>query len=109
MHVVPSSPAPKASRRYPLSLRMDAVRLVSELRGACVSRREAITMVVDRIGCRRQTLINWVRAAERRARSPAAAPAGQRRLEALEREVRELRRANAALRRIVEGACGRPS
>lgn len=82
--------------------------MVLELRATCMTRREAITVVLDRIGCSRQTLFNWVRAVERRqeriSRAPPAPSEQSRRLQVLEGEVRELRQVNAALMRIVEAA-----
>jgi len=63
------------------------------------SQWEAIRSIAAKIGCCSETLRRWVRRAERdEGVRPAAATADLERPTELEREVRELRRANEILR-----------
>jgi len=58
-----------------------------------------ITSIVAKIGCTPETLRRWVRQQETDAcQSPGLASAEQERMNALERENRELRKANEILR-----------
>ncbi len=82
--------------RYSSELRERALRMVYEVREAHTSQWAAIESVAGKIGCAAQTLSNWMRKAE--AKSPAAASAAEARVKELERENRELRRANEILR-----------
>lgn len=76
-----------------------AVRLVLEHEGEYPSQWAAIESIAEKIGCTTQTLRNWVRQAERDAgHSPGLKTDERERLKELEREVRELRRANEILR-----------
>jgi transposase-like protein len=60
----------------------------------------AIRSIADKIGCSSETLRNWVRQAERDAgRRPGLTSDERERLKDLEREVKELRRANEILRK----------
>jgi len=55
--------------------------------------------IAGKIGCTAETLRRWVRQHERDAgQSPGATTAEQERVKTLEREVKELRRANEILR-----------
>ena len=63
------------------------------------SQWETITSVAEKIGCSAETLRKWVRQAERNAASREGATSDEReRLTALEKENRELKRANGILR-----------
>jgi transposase-like protein len=54
----------------------------------------------EKIGCSGETLRNWVRQAERdEGRRPGLSTTERQRIKELEREVRELRRANEILRK----------
>ena len=77
-------------------VRERAVRMVYEVREAHASQWAAIEAVAGKIGCTPQTLSNWIR----KAAAPAAphAPATDARVKELEREVRELKRANEILK-----------
>ncbi|GAA0388703.1 transposase [Acrocarpospora corrugata] len=88
-----------APRKYPDELRERAVKMVFELREETGNKTGTIARVADRLGVHREALRTWVRQAEidggRRTgtTSPDAA-----RIAELEREVRELRRANEILK-----------
>jgi transposase-like protein len=59
----------------------------------------AICSIAEKIGCTSETLRRWVRRAERdQGRREGPSPDEQARIKALERENRELRRANEILR-----------
>jgi len=60
----------------------------------------AITSIVSKIGCSAQTLSSWIkRRAVDRGERPGVTTEEQARVKALERENRELRRANEILRK----------
>ena len=62
--------------------------------------RSAIVSIAAKIGCTPETLRNWVRRAERDAgKRPGLTTEERTRLKQLERECRELKRANEILRK----------
>ena len=76
-----------------------AVRMVFEQRSEHASQWAAIESIAPKIGCTAQTLLNWVRQYERDSgRREGVTTAEQQRIKALEREVKELRRANEILK-----------
>ena len=76
------------------------MRIVLEHQSAHDSQWAAIGSIAEKIGCTRETLRMWVRQAERdQGRRPGLTSAERERLKALERENRELRRANEILRK----------
>jgi transposase-like protein len=79
-------------------VRERAVRLVREARGEHPSEWAAICAIAAKLGCTSETLRKWVRQAERDG-GKRAAPATDDRQRLLERENRELRRANEILRK----------
>lgn len=86
--------------RYSPEVRERAVRLVWEHEGEYASQWAAIGSIAQKIGCTPETLRKWVRQAERDAGKRAGLTTNEReRLKALERENRELRRANEILRK----------
>jgi transposase len=86
--------------KYSAEVRERAVRLVMEHAEEYPSQWAAITSVAEKIGCTSETLRHWVRAAERDAgKRPGLSSAERERLKELERENRELRRANEILRK----------
>ena len=90
----------KHSNRYSPELRGRAVRLVLDHQGEHESQWAAIGSVSSKIGCSAETLRKWVRQAERdEGVRPGLTSAERERLKALERENRELRRANEILRK----------
>ena len=88
------------STRYSPEVRERAVRLVQEHQGEHPSQWAAITSIASKIGCTAETLRHWVRHAERDSgQRPGLTTEEQQRLKVLERENRELRRANEILRK----------
>jgi transposase len=86
--------------KYPAEVRERAVRLVFEQQGSHESRWAAITSIAGKIGCTAETLRNWVRRADRDAgKRPGLTTTERDRLKDLERENRELKRANEILRK----------
>ncbi len=75
------------------------MRLVHEQEGAHETQWAAIRSIADKIGCNAETLRLWVRQSERDTGQRGGLTTGERaRLRDLEREVRELKRANEVLR-----------
>ena len=89
-----------ARNRFSPEVRDRAVRMVGEHRGDYASEWAAITSIAGKIGCTAETLRRWRREEASRRAGPAALAANDRdQLKALEREVKELRRANEILRK----------
>ena len=89
------SPTPK----YSPEVRERAVRMVQEHRGEYPSLWAAIESIAPKIGCVPQTLHGWVRKHEVDAGLRDGVTSDEReRLKALEREVKELRKANEILK-----------
>jgi transposase len=87
-------------RRFSPEVRERAVRLVQEHEGEYASRWAAVRSIAEKMGCSAEALRNWVRRAERDAGlRPGLTTAEEQRVKALERENRELRRANEILRK----------
>ena len=85
--------------KYPDELRERAVRMVFEAEGHCASRWEAISSVADKLGPTPETVRKWVRRTEiDTGRRPGLTTDERERLKGLERENRELRRANEILK-----------
>src|SRR5437667_12713742 len=86
--------------RYSPEVRERAVRMVWEHESEHASQWAAISSIAEKIGCTAETLRKWVRQAERdQGRRPGLSSDERERLKALERENRELRRANEILRK----------
>jgi transposase len=85
--------------RYPTEVRERAVRLVIEHRDQYETKWAAITSVAEKFGCSAETLRGWVRQAEVDGgmRSGTTTAEAQR-IKELERENKELRRANEILK-----------
>ncbi len=89
-----------ASRsRFSQEVRERAVRLVFDHRSEHGSQWEAIRSIAEKIGCSAETLRKWVRQTEvDSGRRGGVTTEEKARIKELEREVRELRRANTILR-----------
>jgi len=86
--------------RYSPEVRERAVRLVFERQGEHESQWAAIGSIASKIGCTAETLRKWVRRAERDQGLRAGMTSSDReRLKGLERENRDLKRANEILRK----------
>ena len=89
----------KKSNKFSPEVRERAVRLVQEHRGEYPSLWAAIESIAPQIGCVPQTLLEWVKQAEVDAGGrPGLSTAEAKRIKDLEREVKELRRANEILK-----------
>jgi|SRR5690625_311850 transposase len=87
------------SNKFSPEVRERAVRLVQEHRGEYPSLWAAVESIAPKIGCVPQTLLEWVKRAEVDAGDrPGTTTADAQRLKELERENKELRRANDILR-----------
>jgi transposase len=88
-----------SQRRYPPELRERAVRMVQETVEQTGERFGVITRVARQLGVGSESLRRWVRQAEvDGGRRPGVTTEERRRIAELEREVRELRRANDILK-----------
>ncbi len=88
------------SNRYPPEVRERAVRLVQEAQADHASQWAAINSIAAKIGCTHETLRRWVRQAEvDQGVRGGTSSTDQERLKQLERENRELKRANEILRK----------
>ena len=89
----------KRSHRFAPEVRERAVRMVQEHRADYPSLWAAVQSIAPKIGCTAETLQEWVK----RVQVDAGVRAGTttidaRRIKELEREVKELRRANEILK-----------
>jgi len=90
----------KRSTRYSPEVRERAVRLVLEQEREHTSQWSAIVSISTKIGCSAETLRKWVRQAEVDTGRRGGVTSEERsRIKQLERENRELRRANEILRK----------
>jgi transposase len=89
-----------ASRKqHPAELRERAVAMVFELRSESGNSRGSIARVGERLGLNPETLRNWVERAEiDGGQRPGTTSDDKKRIAELERENRELRRANEILK-----------
>jgi len=86
--------------KYSAEVRERAVRLVFEHQDEHESQWAAIVSIAAKIGSTAETLRKWVRQAERDSGKRDGLTTGEReRLKELDREVRELKRANEILRK----------
>ena len=89
----------KKSNKFSPEVRERAVRMVQEHRGEYPSLWAAIESIAPKIGCVPQTLLDWVKQAEIDAPArPGVSTTEAQRIKDLEREVKELRRANEILK-----------
>jgi transposase-like protein len=89
----------RKSTKFSPEVRERAVRMVQEHRGEYPSLWAAIESIAPKIGCVPQTLNDWVRRHEVDSGARQGVTTDEReRVKALEREVKELRRANEILK-----------
>ena len=87
------------SNKFSPEVRERAVRMVQEHRGEYPSLWLAVESIAPKIGCVPQTLLTWVKRHEIDSGvREGATTADAQRMKELEREVKELRRANEILK-----------
>ena len=90
----------RTRNKFSPEIRDRAVRMVGEHRADYGSEWEAMSSLAAKIGCTAETLRRWCREEASRRAGPAALAADEKaRIKLLEREVKELRRANEILRK----------
>jgi len=86
-------------KAFPAELRERAVKMVLELRAESGGGRGAVAQVGRQLGINPETLRNWVSQAEvDSGNRPGTTTEDRKKIAELEREVRELRRANEILK-----------
>ena len=89
----------KKSNHFSPEVRERAVRMVQEHRGEYPSLWAAVESIAPKIGCVPQTLLEWIKREEVDGGQREGLSTSEReRIKALEREVKELRRANEILK-----------
>ena len=84
--------------RYPAEVRERAVRMVFEHEGEYPTQGNAIVSIAGKFGMSAETLRKWVRREVDGGQRPGVTTAESERIKELERENRELRRANEILK-----------
>lgn len=88
-----------APRKYPDEVRERAIRMVFEIRQESGQQQGVIARVADKLGVNRETLRNWIKQAEiDGGHRPGTSTVDGKRIGELERENRELKRANEILK-----------
>jgi putative transposase len=86
-------------RRYPAEMRERAIRMLRETIAESGERKGAVSRVARQLGIGTESLRHWVKRADiDNAKRPGVTSAEQQRITELERENRELRRANEILK-----------
>jgi transposase len=89
----------QSRKQHPAELRERAVAMVLELRAVSGSSRGTLASVGQKLGVNPETLRNWVEKAEiDSGQRPGTTSEDKKRIAELEKEVRELRRANEILK-----------
>ena len=93
------TPKHGSGHRHPPELRERAVRMVEETIKQTGERHGVVTRVAVQLGLGSETLRHWVKQAEiDKGERPGVTTQDQQRIAELEKEVRELRRANEILK-----------
>jgi len=96
----PKSRSKSTTKTFSPEVRERAVRMVFEHQDQYESQWAAMGSIAEKIGCTTESLRKWVRQAERdKGARPGLSSDERERLKALERENKELRRANEILRK----------
>lgn len=86
--------------KFPAEMRERAVRLVFEQQEQHGSQWAAIVSIAEKMGCSAEALRKWVRQTQRdTGQRPGLTTNEREHMKELEREVRELKRANEILRK----------
>jgi transposase len=94
-----SNGARRRPQKYPTELRERAVKMVLDVRNETGEKHGAVTRIANELGVGAESLRGWVRQAEIDAgRWGGTSTADAQRIAELERENRELRRANDILK-----------
>jgi transposase len=97
-----------APRKYSQELRERATRLARDARRDPAMSRGSMSRIADQLGVHREALRTWVQRAEVDAgHRPGMMTDDASKIAALEREVRELRRANAILKSASASSSGK--
>ncbi len=95
------------NNKFSPEVRERAVRLVQEHRDEYRSLWAAVESIAPKIGCTPTTLLDWIKRAEIDGGArPGVTTEERERLKALEKENRELRRANEILKSARVGSIG---
>jgi len=87
------------TKKFSPEVRERAVRMVLEHRGEYPSLWAAVESIAPKIGCVPQTLLEWVKRSEvDQGKRDGLSSSERERIKTLEREVKELRRANDILK-----------
>lgn len=87
------------TKRYSSEVKERATRMVFEHQAEYDSQWAAISSIAEKIGCTAESLRAWVRQAEKdKGARPGLSTEDKERIKQLERENRELKRANEILR-----------